>query len=172
MLWCKWDFKVFSFIDQAQWDQSQFGVKCKETKGRSSGQTPFTIITKITKTASPKKKQFLTPKTLSNLFWKKKFHFHIKQLFSADTTMVFFCLIKWKHEKQPSKVVLLHMLIIDYLFILFFWIDNCDSELRTKLQMHAILKKAMFLIWKNKKQFMALFRNFYFTYQPTFQVLS
>ena len=27
----------------------------KETKGWSSGQTPFTIITKITKTASPKK---------------------------------------------------------------------------------------------------------------------
>ena len=30
----------------------------KETKGRSSKQTPFTIITKITKTASPKKPNF------------------------------------------------------------------------------------------------------------------
>ena len=33
----------------------------KETKGRSSEKTPFTIITK---TASPKKKQFLTKKKI------------------------------------------------------------------------------------------------------------
>ena len=71
-------------------------------------------------------------------------------------------------SKGPTY--LLRIIILDYLFILFFWIDNCDNELRTKLQMHAILQKAIFLIWKNKKQFTV--RNFYFTYQPTFQVLS
>ena len=33
-------------------------IQCKETKGRSLGQTPFTMIIKITKTASPKNRRF------------------------------------------------------------------------------------------------------------------
>jgi hypothetical protein len=53
----------------------------KETKGRSSGQTPFTIKTK---TASPKKTIFNPPKILPKF---KKNHFCIKQLFSADPIM-------------------------------------------------------------------------------------
>jgi hypothetical protein len=55
----------------------------KETKGRSGGQTPFTLKPKQ---LALKKAIFNSPKILPN-FVKQIFHFSIKQLFSADPTM-------------------------------------------------------------------------------------
>ena len=57
-------------------------VAPKETKGRSSGQTPFTIKPKQ---IALEKKTFNPKKILPKLI--KKNHFCIKQLFSADPTM-------------------------------------------------------------------------------------
>ena len=55
----------------------------KETKGRSSGQTPFAIKPKQ---LALKETIFNPPKILPN-FFKNNFQFYIKQLFSADPTM-------------------------------------------------------------------------------------
>ena len=61
-------------------------LKYKETKGRrikSSGQTPFNIITKKKKTASPKKKFLTQRKYFPNFFFnlkKKENHFYLMQL--------------------------------------------------------------------------------------------
>ena len=59
-----------------------FCLLVKETKGRSSGQTPFTIKPKQ---RAQKQQQFLTTqKYFPN---EKQTNFCIKQLFSADPTM-------------------------------------------------------------------------------------
>ena len=55
----------------------------KETKGRSSGQTPFTIKPK----QLALKKTFFNPKKILPKSFIIFFHFCIKQLFSADPTM-------------------------------------------------------------------------------------
>ena len=49
---------IFVCVAQKPSCKTTFQVEFKETKRRSSGQTPLAIITK---TASPKKTQFLTP---------------------------------------------------------------------------------------------------------------
>ena len=43
----------------------------KESGERSPGQTPFTVITKVTKTASPKIKQFPPPLKLKKEYIKE-----------------------------------------------------------------------------------------------------
>jgi hypothetical protein len=59
-----------------------FTALTKETKERSSGQTPFTLKPKQ---LALKKTIFNPPKILPKL--KKKIHFCIKQLFSTDPAM-------------------------------------------------------------------------------------
>ena len=45
-------------------------MRGKETKERSLGETPFTMVTKITKTASPKKKAHFRQKWEFNRLYK------------------------------------------------------------------------------------------------------
>ena len=65
---------------------NQEEILLKETKGRSLGQSPFTMITKITKTAIFK--MILPPPPQKKKKYFPNFtHFNKKQLISTDTTI-------------------------------------------------------------------------------------
>ena len=73
----------FSILYECKFLRLYICTKVKDTKGRSSGQTPFT---QKPKQLALKKTNFNPPKILPK-FNKKKFHFCIKRLFSANPTM-------------------------------------------------------------------------------------
>ena len=111
-----WKIRLYGFdksadlLSKRQNHEKDFFKLCvllKETKGRSSGQTPFTLKPKL----ALKKQQFSTPQKYFSNFCKKKFTF-VSSTFLVQTLQCKkkkfkkeFC--PWKHKKNSHQKLLI-----------------------------------------------------------------